>query len=103
LKHAAAVAEVDDLLTSTGLGWDAVRAEAAALRTIEIERLNRLVTTAAARANSNLRELERRRAALAERLRRAVSLRNSGVALANGISQRNPARGITPFWLSSRG
>jgi hypothetical protein len=72
LKEAAAVAEVDGLLTSAGLGWDAVKAEAAALRAVEIGRLNRLVVTAGARVNSTLRELERRRADLAKRLRRAV-------------------------------
>jgi phosphopantetheinyl transferase (holo-ACP synthase) len=72
LKEAAAVTEVDGLLASAGLSWDAVKAEAAAQRTSEIERLNRLVMTAAARVNSTLRELERRRADLAKRLRRAV-------------------------------
>jgi hypothetical protein len=72
LKEAAAVAEVDGLLASAGLSLDAVKAEAAALRTSEIERLNRLVMTAAARVNSTLRELERRRADLAKRPRRAL-------------------------------
>jgi hypothetical protein len=72
LKDADAVFDVDVLLESAGLSWEAVKAEAAALRTSEIERLNRLVMTAAARVNSTLRELERRRADLAKRLRRAV-------------------------------
>jgi hypothetical protein len=72
LRDAAAIGEVDGLLASAGLSLDAVKAEAAALRTGEIERLNRLVMTAAARVNSTLRELERRRVDLAKRLRRAV-------------------------------
>jgi hypothetical protein len=72
LKQETAVAQVDHLLTLAGLSWDTVKAEAAALRTGEIERLNRLVITASARVNSSLRELERRRAELAKRMRRAV-------------------------------
>jgi hypothetical protein len=72
LKQQTAVAEVKGLLEAAGLDWDAVKAEAVALRVTEIERFNRLVMTAAARVNSTLRELERRRADLAKRLRRAV-------------------------------
>jgi hypothetical protein len=72
LRDAKAVAEVDGLLACAGLSFDAVKSEAAALRTSEIERLSRLVMNAAARVNSTLRELERRRLDLAKRLRRAV-------------------------------
>jgi hypothetical protein len=72
LNEVGAVAEVDGLLESAGLGRNAFKAEAAALRTSEIERLNRLMMNAAARVNSTLRELERRRADLAKRLRRAM-------------------------------
>ena len=72
LKQGTVVTDVDSLLASAALTWDTVKAEAAALRIGEIERLNRLVITAAARVNSTLREFERRRAELAKRLRRAV-------------------------------
>jgi hypothetical protein len=67
-----ALRRVDALLAAAGLTMDAVMAQALRVRLDEIERIDRQIMTAEARRNVALRELDRHRAAFAERLRRAA-------------------------------
>ncbi len=67
-----AVATVDALLGSAGLGIDHVMAQTLRLRIVEIERIDRLVAAAEARRNAALREIERHRAGFAAALQRAA-------------------------------
>lgn len=68
-----AVNEVTKVLKSCGIGWEIINADAAALRINEMERLNRMVISAEARRNATLREIERRRKAFGQNLRRVVN------------------------------
>ena len=61
---------VDELLTKAGLSFDAVMAEALASRLNDIERIDRMITSAEARRHAVLREISRHRDALAARLQR---------------------------------
>lgn len=68
----AAIQRVDDLLASVGLTMDNVIAQAVARDLDKIERFNRLIASAEWRRNALLREIERRRASFAEKVRREV-------------------------------
>jgi hypothetical protein len=69
LKRQAAVEEVDAILTSAGLDWEVVKAEAFSLRLREIESLNRMIAGAEARMKTTLREIDRHRKGLGQQLR----------------------------------
>lgn len=71
-RDLAAVAKVDVLLESAGLGIDHVMAQTLRLRIAEIERIDRLAAAAEDRRNSALHEIERHRAGFAMALRRAA-------------------------------
>ena len=71
-RDLAAVAQVDALLESAGLGIDHVMAQTLRLHIAEIERIARLVAAAEDRRNSALHEIERHRAGFAVALRRAA-------------------------------
>jgi hypothetical protein len=66
----SAVEEVDQLLASIGLTMDAVTAHTMIVRLRDFEAIERLIAGAEARRYAVLRELEKRRSALAEALRR---------------------------------
>ena len=66
---ATARAEVDDLLNARGHTLASVEAQAHLLKLDEIERLDRLITLYDSRRDAILRDLDRRRAAFAARLR----------------------------------
>jgi hypothetical protein len=68
----AAIAKVDGLLASAGLTVDAVMAQTLSNRIDVVERIERMMTAAEARRDTILREVERRRAGLASRLRHAM-------------------------------
>ncbi len=72
MKEPGAVEEVQRLLEKTGLTWDAIKAEALSLRINDVERINQLIVGAESRRDATLREIERRRAGLGPKLRRAV-------------------------------
>ena len=63
---------VEKLLASVGLTMDDVVARAVAHELEKIERFDRLIASAEWRRNTLLREIERRRASFAEKLRREV-------------------------------
>jgi hypothetical protein len=63
---ASAVKEVDKILASVGLSIDAATANTMTVRLQDFEGIERLIASAEARRHAELRELERRRSALAE-------------------------------------
>jgi hypothetical protein len=72
--NADAVTEIQELLADAGLSLEALTADELADRPEYldyIERVDRLVSIAESRRNASLREIERRRAVLAERCGRA--------------------------------
>lgn len=69
---AEARAKVDAVLAKAGLGMDAVMAQTLSEHIDIVERIERLMIAAEARRDGMLRELERRRASLAQGVRRAL-------------------------------
>jgi hypothetical protein len=72
LREPDAMTEVDELLSNAGGSIDTFMADALAEKLDDVERLDRLTTIAENRRNASLREIDRRRAALAEALRGGV-------------------------------
>jgi hypothetical protein len=70
-----AIAEVNDLLMSAGMDIDSFMADALAKKLHQIERIDHLTAIAESRRNASLSEIERRRAALGQALRRSVRSR----------------------------
>ena len=70
-RDRSAIKQVDKLLASAGLTMDAVMAQTLSVKVDDIERIDRMIMGAEARRNLALRELDRHRASLADRLRRA--------------------------------
>jgi hypothetical protein len=64
--------EVDKALASAGLGMDAVMVQTLSLKLDDIERIEHMIAIAEARRNTTLREIDRHRETLGEKLRRAV-------------------------------
>ena len=71
-RRAGAVKLINRLLAWAGVSIETLTAEALAQELDYIERLDRLATIAESRRNASLREIDRRRAALGETLRRSV-------------------------------
>ena len=71
-REPGAVSLVHELLTDAGVSMDRFMAYALVQKLDDIERIDRLITTAESRRDASLREIERRRAVLGERLRRSV-------------------------------
>jgi hypothetical protein len=67
-----AVAKVDRTLAMAGLTMDAVMAQTLARQIDLVEKIERMIASAEARRNATLREIERRRSALAALLRAAT-------------------------------
>jgi hypothetical protein len=68
-----AVAKVDGLMATAGLGMDAVRAQTLAVRIDDVERIDRMSREAGSRRDAALHEIARHRAAVAQALRRALA------------------------------
>jgi hypothetical protein len=71
-REPGAVTLVHELLAGAGLSMDRSMANALVQKLDNIERIDRLITTAESRRDASLREIERRRAFLGETLRRSV-------------------------------
>jgi hypothetical protein len=71
-REPGAVSLVHELLTDAGVSMDRFMAYALVQKLDDIERIDRLITTAESRRDASLREIERRRAFLGETLRRSV-------------------------------
>jgi hypothetical protein len=73
VRHeSGAVALIDDLLAKAGMTIDALIVPHLEKQLEYIERVDRLTTIAEARRNASLREIDRRRSALAEKMRRSM-------------------------------
>jgi hypothetical protein len=66
------VEEVDRTLTSAGLTTDVILAQTFSLKVNEIERIQHMTALAEARRNATLREIDRHRQTLGQKLRRAA-------------------------------
>jgi hypothetical protein len=71
-REPGAVTLVHEVLAGAGLSMDRFMADALSQKLTDIERIDRLITTAQSRREASLREIERRRAFLGETLRRSV-------------------------------
>ena len=71
-RDPVAIQRVDDLLASVGLTMDNVTAQAVARDLDKIERFNRLIANAEWRRNALLREIDRRRAGFAQKVRSEI-------------------------------
>ena len=71
-RDAGAVELVESWLKESGFSMDVVMAQALRMRLDDIERIDRMITSAEMRRHAVLREVDRHRAALAEGLRRAA-------------------------------
>ena len=71
-RESGAVALIDNLLAKAGMTIDALIAPHLEAQLEYIERIDRLATVAEARRNASLREIDRRRSALGEKVRRSV-------------------------------
>lgn len=65
-----AIGEVDELLRKAGITWSVIEAEAAAMRSLELQRVTQTLARAESRRNATLKAIERHRAGLGEQLRR---------------------------------
>jgi hypothetical protein len=70
-READAVVLLDEILAGASVNIDDLMAEELAYKIHDIERIDRLTTIAEGRRNASLREIDRRRAVLGERLRRS--------------------------------
>jgi hypothetical protein len=64
--------EVNEALLKAGFTWDMVEAEAAAMRSPELQRITQLLAKAESRRNATLKAIERHRTGLGEQLRLAA-------------------------------
>ena len=71
-RESGAVTLIDDVLAKAGMTIDALIVPHLRPQLEYIERLDRLTSIAEARRNSSLREIDRRRSVLGEKLRRSV-------------------------------
>jgi hypothetical protein len=88
-----AAKEVNEILAKNGLTMDSVMAQRLVLNLDKIERIDRMSALAEARYNAELREIDRRRDALAQRLRHAArqEIENSQIkAVADGEGVKTP-------------
>ena len=69
-RKPGAIKLIDKLLAKAGASIDALMVKALPMELDKIERIDRLITIAETRRNAMLREIDRRRAALSEALRR---------------------------------
>jgi hypothetical protein len=71
-KDAYAIGEVNEILRSAGLSFEAVMAQTLAIKLPEIEAIDRLIAEKEGQRNAALRELDRHRALLGQEVRRAI-------------------------------
>jgi hypothetical protein len=67
-----AIAAIGEALDSAGFGIDVVMAQTYSLKLGDLERIDRLIANAEARRNATLREIDRHRDTLGQKLRRVV-------------------------------
>jgi hypothetical protein len=72
------VEEVNKILTSAGLTTDSILAQTFSLKMDDIERIEHMMALAEARRNATLREIDRHRQTLGQKLRRAAQQLEDG-------------------------
>jgi hypothetical protein len=72
------VEEVNKTLTSAGLSTDSILAQTFCLKVNDIERIQHMMALAEARRNATLREIDRHRQTLGQKLRRAAQQLEAG-------------------------
>jgi hypothetical protein len=72
-RERAAINKVDGLLKQAGLDQEAIAAQTLALKLDTIERIERMIMQTEGRRNMMLREIDRHRDVLAQRLREAAT------------------------------
>jgi hypothetical protein len=72
------VEDVNKTLTSAGLSTDSILAETFCLKVNDIERIEHMMALAEARRNATLREIDRHRQTLGQKLRRAAQQLEDG-------------------------
>jgi hypothetical protein len=72
------VEEVNKTLTSAGLTTDSILAQTFSLKVNDIERIEHMIALAEARRNATLREIDRHRQTLGQKLRRAAQQLEDG-------------------------
>jgi hypothetical protein len=77
-REPEAINRVDEILESAGLTMDSVMAQSLAIKLDDIERIDRMTALAEARRNAILREIDRHRENLSQKLRRAVQQVENG-------------------------
>lgn len=70
-REPATVKQVDSMLTQAGLNRDAIAAQTLAAKLEIFEKLDRVIMQAESRRNAAVREIDRHREALAQRIRTA--------------------------------
>ena len=71
-RQPKALKTVEQILAAAGLDSEAIWAQTLTVRLDDFERIDRMIMQKEARRNTALREVDRRRAAAAERLRNAI-------------------------------
>jgi hypothetical protein len=71
-RESSAVAIIDDLLAKAGITVDALIVPQLRRQLEYVERIDRLTTIAEAHRNASLREIDRRRSVLGEKLRQSM-------------------------------
>ena len=72
-RNREAIAEVDALLEAAQISKEAIIAQTLMLKIDVVERIDRMITTSDSRRDAILREVDRRRAAFADRLRQGAN------------------------------
>ena len=71
-RKPSAIKQVDKILASAELSSDAIMAQTLSIKLDDIERIDRMIQVAEARRNVSLREINRHRETLSQKLRRAM-------------------------------
>ena len=71
-RKPSAIKQVDKILASAELSSDAIMAQTLSIKLDDIERIDRMIQVAEARRNVSLREIDRHRETLGQKLRRAM-------------------------------
>jgi hypothetical protein len=78
VRKSDVVEEADKALASAGLSMDAVMAQTLSLKLDDIERIEHMTAIAETRRNTTLREIDRHRETLGQKLRRAMAQLEDG-------------------------
>jgi len=88
VRKPSAIKQVEKILASAELSSDAIMAQTLSITLDDIERIDRMIQVAEARRNVSLREIDRHRETLGQKLRRAMQqVENDQHRLIENISE----------------